>query len=71
MQPKTTLCLRAEMLFPGVPPEVAFTCIADIRVRKQWDTRIESWNVIEKTDDYAIMHNKLMKVKVPFFTQRD
>ena len=33
VQPKTTLCLRAQMLFPGVPPEVAFTCIADIRVR--------------------------------------
>ena len=44
---KTTLCLRNKCLFPGVPPEVAFTCITDVRVRKQWDTRIESWNIIE------------------------
>lgn len=45
--PSTTLCMRNEMLFPDIPPDVAYDCVADIRVRKKWDHRLELYNVIE------------------------
>ena len=33
LEPSTTLCMRNLCLFPGIPPEVAYTCVADRRVR--------------------------------------
>tara|TARA_B110000285_G_scaffold73428_1_gene84682 strand:- start:382 stop:501 length:120 start_codon:yes stop_codon:yes gene_type:complete len=39
--------MRNEMLFPDIPPDVAYDCVADIRVRKKWDHRLELYNVIE------------------------
>ena len=32
--PSTTLCMRMEAFFPGIPPDIAFTCVADTEVRK-------------------------------------
>ena len=69
--PSTTLCMRNEMLFPDIPPDVAYDCVADIRVRKKWDHRLELYNVIEQTEDSILQYNKLMKVSIPFFSQRD
>ena len=63
--------MRMECLFPGITTDVAFDCVADIRVRKKWDHRLERYDVIEKTDDYILQYNKLMKVNIPFFAQRD
>ena len=60
-----------ECLFPDIPSDVAHTVLADIRVRKKWDHRLESYEIIEHTDDYVIQRNKLMKVKIPMFSQRD
>ena len=33
IEPSTTLCMRNICLFPGVPPDVAFVCVSDRRVR--------------------------------------
>ena len=44
--PSTTLCMRNEMFFPNIPPDVAYTCVADIRVRKKWDHRLERYDII-------------------------
>ena len=49
--PSTTLCMRNEAYFPNVPPEVAFTTVADIRVRKKWDHRLESYDIIDQSDE--------------------
>ena len=59
------------MYFPEVSPDVAYDCIADIRLRKKWDHRLESFDVIERTEESILQYNKLMKVKIPFFSQRD
>ena len=52
--PSTTLCMRNEAFFPDVPPEIAFTIVADQRVRKKWDHRLESYEVIEQTDEMIV-----------------
>ena len=52
--PSTTLCMRNEAYFPDVSPEVAFTVVADQRVRKKWDHRLESYEVIEQTDEMIV-----------------
>ena len=69
--PSTTLVMRMECLFPDIPTEIAHSCLSDTRVRRKWDHRLESYDVIEKTDQYIIQRNKLMKVKIPMFSQRD
>ena len=69
--PSTTLCMRNECTFPGIPPEVAFSCVADVRVRKKWDHRIERYDIIEESDGFCFQYNKLMQVPIPFFAQRD
>ena len=45
--PTTTLCMRNECYFPDIPPEVAFTCLADLKVRKKWDHRLETYDIVE------------------------
>ena len=45
--PSTTLCMRNEAYFPDIAPEVAFTTVADIRGRKKWDHRLESYEIID------------------------
>ena len=45
--PNTTLCMRSECYFPDIPPEVAYTCLADVTVRRKWDKRLESYEIIE------------------------
>ena len=69
--PSTTLCMRNEMLFPNIPTDVAYDCVADIRVRKKWDHRLELYEIIEQTETSILQYNKLMKVNIPFFAQRD
>ena len=65
--PSTTLCLRMECLFPNVTPDVAYKVLADIRIRKKWDHRLESYEIIEENNDWCMQYNKLMKVNIPFF----
>ena len=65
--PSTTLCMRNEAYFPDIPPDVAFTTVADIRVRKKWDHRLESYDIIDQSDGCITQYNKLMKVNIPFF----
>ena len=69
--PSTTLCLRMECLFPNVTPDVAYKVLADIRIRKKWDHRLESYEIIEENNDWCMQYNKLMKVNIPFFALRD
>jgi hypothetical protein len=69
--PSTTLCLRMRAKFEDVTPDIAFAVLADIRVRKLWDHRLEEYRILEETDDYMVQYNKLMKVKIPLFSQRD
>ena len=52
--PNTTLCLRMECLFPDVPPEIAYEVLADIRLRSQWDSRLEKNTIVEETKDFQI-----------------
>ena len=47
--PSTTLCMRMEMKFPGISTDIAYDCLADLRVRKKWDHRLESYDIIEET----------------------
>ena len=58
-------------MFPDISPDIAYDCVADIRVRKKWDHRLERYDVIEQTEDWIMQYNKLMKVNIPFFAQRD
>ena len=69
--PSTTLCMRMEMKFPGISTDIAYDCLADLRVRKKWDHRLERYDIIEETKDWVMQYNKLMKVNIPFFSQRD
>ena len=69
--PSTTLCMRMEMKFPDVSTDIAYDCVADIRARKKRDHRLERYDVIEQTPDWIMQYNKLMKVNIPFFSQRD
>ena len=71
VDPPSTLCVRFEAVVEGVSPDNAFIAVEDIRCRKYWDHRMEHYEVIEETDDYIVQYNKLMKVNVPFFSQRD
>ena len=54
VKPSTTLCMRNEMYFPDTSPDVVFECIADVRIRKKWDHRLESYEIIERTDEWII-----------------
>ena len=60
-----------EMKFPGISTDIAYDCLADLRVRKKWDHRLERYDIIEETKDWVMQYNKLMKVNIPFFSQRD
>ena len=66
--PSTTLCMRMECFFPDISPDIAYDCVAEIRVRKKWDHRLERYDVIEQTEDWIMQYNKLMKVNIPFFS---
>ena len=59
--------MRNECFFPDISPDIAFTCLADLRVRKKWDHRLETYEIVEEGEDYIIQYNKLMKVNIPFF----
>ena len=63
--------MRMECRFPGISTDIAYDCVADISVRKKWDHRLERYDVIEKNEHWIMQYNKLMKVNIPFFSQRD
>lgn len=71
MEANTTVCIRFEALIEGVKPENAYKVVQDIRVRKYWDHRMEHYEVIEETEDTITQYNRLMKVNIPLFAQRD
>lgn len=68
---KFTVCLRNECFFKDVPPDVAYRCLTDVRVRRKWDHRIESYEEVDRRQHSVIMYNKLMQLQLPFFAQRD
>ena len=63
--------MRMEAHIPYVSPDDAFAVLADIKIRKQWDNRLEEYTIIEKSDICVKQYNKLMRVRIPFFAQRD
>ena len=68
--PSTTLCMRMVCKFPNVSPDTAFEVLADIRMRRKWDHRIEKATIIERNDQFVTQYNRLMKVNIPFLAQR-
>jgi hypothetical protein len=67
----TTLFLRAEIMLPGVCPDHAFDVLTNLRLRKQWDKRLQSVDIIEETEVTVKSYIKLAKVNIPFVAQRD
>lgn len=62
---------RVECYFKDVPPDIAYECLTDLRIRKKWDHRVVYYAVLEVTDNYHLHYNKLMNMPIPMLSQRD
>ena len=59
-EPCSTLCMRNEAYFPNIPCNIAFELVKDLRVRKKWDHRLASYNIIHESENVITQRNKLM-----------